>query len=171
MIKRRESLSTSLIVLSLALLTAVFPAPVPNLEKQVVGSGERADEFRLTLAATEDENGVDGQATFVDTYKNAKLKLDIIDISIVSTDRIAQLVGVVTSTTGGTFAHFPTGEKVTFFVEDNGEGNDSIPDGFSLPNEKPGKPKPGGSTFPEVVHGNFRVTGTSDKGEVIEVPK
>lgn len=162
-------------VSAVALLTTVFAVSLPDPEKQVVGSGQRADGYRLTIAASNDGTGTDGQAILVDTETNSRLKIDIVGIGIRSTDRIARLVGTVANGTG-VYNQIEIGTVVEFFVEDEGEGAGSIPDGFSLPQggrlpAEMGYKRTDGGSYPPIVNGNFRVTGERDEGEVIVVPK
>jgi hypothetical protein len=144
-----------------ALLATVFSSSPNGRSIQIIGSGDRDTNLgpmRLTIRASSDGTGTNGQATFVVLTDNSKMKIDITGIEIQTTNRIAVMTGTVTSS-NVSFFPFPSLDTVTFYVEDGGSGADSIPDGFLYPTEKLDANRNDGGTYPAVVHGNFIVKG------------
>lgn len=144
----------------------------------VSGSGER-DGITLTIGAvqhSDNPSDVTGNATFHNRNNNSKLSLDITGISILLDDRLASVKAEVTRSTGAYALSFPVGTTVSFQVEDEGEGADALPDGFTLPVGKKGTGDPAPPAckddcgiLPASERGNFQVRGEKSASG-IEVP-
>jgi hypothetical protein len=146
-------------MLMIGLLYTVSVATVIKPDAQVVGHGERADGYALTIAAHSDGNGTDGTATLVDGGTRSRLKIEIIDIAIIKSGR-AILTGIVTKGTGD-FEEVSPGTEVSFLIVDNGDGNSDIQDAFQRPS---GVGIPHEKEIVPIVKGNFQVTGLPVNG-------
>jgi hypothetical protein len=135
-------------------------------DKSVAGSGER-DGVTLTVGAVmhEDSSEATGNATFHNRNTNSKLSIDVLRVTINLTDQLATVTGEITRSTGSFATSFPVGSRVRFQVEDEGEGSDNIPDGFTMPSLVDGgsdpatPPRADGGILPASERGNLQVRG------------
>jgi hypothetical protein len=91
------------------------------------------------------------------------LSMDVTGVRVLITDKLAAVSGEVTKATGTYAASFPIGARVSFQVEDEGEGDGAIPDGFTMPSAGPEPPAPpareDGGILPASERGNLQVRG------------
>jgi hypothetical protein len=159
---RRRFLLLLVTIFSLTMLVVAGGEPIARVN----GSGER-DGVTVTVAAVRHSLAIDdvsGSASFFDRNTNSKLSIDVTGLTIVSTDRLASVSGEVTKSTGAFGSSFPVGSKVSFQVDDEGQGEGSIPDGFTIPYGGPAyeepKPREDGGLLPASERGNIQVEGS-----------
>ena len=109
---------------------AVGPQP------SVRGTAKSGSTTLMVMVTQNQDGSADGRATFRDTGANTKIDVQIDCMSINPTtcpdcnpdSKSAALTGFVTSSN---HPFFPAGLIAGFFVEDNGHGNNSVPDRFT----------------------------------------
>jgi hypothetical protein len=164
--KKKIAFTFNLILMLIVVLTSFgFGLKTSEPVARVSGSGERQG-ITLTVAAVAHSLAIDdvsGSASFYDRNTNSRLSVEVTGVSIVINDRLATVSGEVTRATGNYAAAFPVGSRVSFQVDDEGEGGGAIPDGFTIPSggastEEPPARQDGG-ILPASERGNLRIEG------------
>jgi len=159
------AIGASFLMLFLAVGLSLVGAKSAVGDKTVSGSGERSGVTLTVGAVRHDDNGeTTGNATFHDRNNNAKLSIEVSSISIQQTDRLATVTGEVTKATGYFSQGFAVGTRVSFQVDDEGEGSGAIPDGFSFAapagsSETAPATRDDGGILPASERGNLVVRG------------
>jgi hypothetical protein len=118
-----------LAIISIITINAFNPEPAAYCAGNVASANGSGHNENLTLsfgAFDHGEGNITGQATFIEGVKNTKVTIDVECVSV--TVNLARIGGTVRKSTDPVYA---PGEGVSFFVQDNGEGDGAKADGFT----------------------------------------